>query len=73
MDEKLNTSQQCTLVAQKAKCILGCIKRWVTSRVKEMIVPLYSVLVKPHLKYWYTGLGHPGASGLSPEEGHEDD
>ena len=51
MDESHNMSQQCMLTAQKAKCILGCTKRGVASRWWEVIVLLYSALVKPHLEY----------------------
>jgi len=52
VDEKLNMSQQCALAAQKANCILGCIKRSVANRSREGILPLCSTLMRPHLEYY---------------------
>ena len=43
--------EKCMPVAQKASIILGCIKRGVASKAKEVIVPLCSAFVRPHLQH----------------------
>lgn len=49
--EKLDMNQKPTFVAQKIKCpFLGSIKSLMGSRLRDMILPLYSVLMRSHLE-----------------------
>ncbi|KAJ7405832.1 hypothetical protein BTVI_67612 [Pitangus sulphuratus] len=44
VNRRHNTTQQCAFAVQNANHILGCIKRGVGSRSKEVILPPYSIL-----------------------------
>jgi len=75
MDEKLDMSHQCALAAQKANHILGCIKRSMASRLREVVLPLCTTLVRPHLESCNPALEpeRHGCVGVGPEEGHKND
>jgi len=49
VDEEIEMSQQCA--AQKATYVLDCVKTDLENRVKELIAPLFSALVRTGLQY----------------------
>ncbi|CAM5108276.1 unnamed protein product [Natator depressus] len=51
VDHRMTMSRQCDMSMKKANVVLGCIRRGISSRDKEVLVPLYKALVRPHLEY----------------------
>ena len=71
VDRRLNIRQQCALTAWKGNRILGCIKRSTAIKSREVILPLYFALMRPHLEYCVQFWAHPTqewhqAVGLGP-------
>ena len=47
----MNVSEQCGIAAAKGNQILGLIRRNIVYNEKELIIPLYTSIVRPHLEY----------------------
>ena len=80
VDNRLAMSQH--LVAKKANGILGCIKKSMASRSREVILPFCSASLRPHLKpcvqFWAPLLkknktNKQGSPRRSPVERDKDD
>lgn len=50
MEIKLNITQYCALAAKKANDNLGCIRKAIGSRLREVSLPCYSAVMRPHLE-----------------------
>ena len=51
MNANMKVSEQCRIAASKGNHVLGMIRRNITYKDKSLIVPLYNVIVRPHLEY----------------------
>ena len=49
--EDFKMSRRCLTASSKANRMLGYIRKSITSKSKEIILPLYRGLVRPHLEY----------------------
>ena len=47
----MKVSEQCGIAASKGNQILGLIRRTITYKEKQLIIPLYKAIVRPHLEY----------------------
>ena len=51
MNANMKVSEQCRIAASKGNQVLGMIRRNITYKENNLIVPLYKAIVRPHLEY----------------------
>ena len=51
INANMKVSEQCRIAASKGNQVLGMIRRNITYKEKNLIVPLYKAIVRPHLEY----------------------
>ena len=51
MNSNMKVSEQCRIAASKGNQVLGMIRRNITYKEKNLIVPLCKAIVRPHLEY----------------------
>ena len=54
----MKVSEQCGIAASKGNQILGLIRRIIMYKEKQLIVPLYKAIVRPHLEYCIQAFKH---------------
>ena len=47
----MKVSEQCGIAAAKGNQILGLIRQNIVHKEKDLIIPLYKTIVRPHLEY----------------------
>jgi len=77
VEAKLSTRHQRALGAKMVNGVLGCIRQSIASRLEEVILPLCSALVRPHLescaRCWAPQYERQGRIAGSSVKGRGDD
>lgn len=75
VDNTLAMSQKHVLEANKANGIMGCLKKCVARKLREVILPSYSALVRPDLGYCvqFCAPQIKKDTSRSPAKGHKND
>lgn len=73
IDSKVTPRQPCALAARVASGCLGCLRLNIASRLREVICPLHSALVMPHVVQFWDPQCKVQISEVSLTEGYKDD